>query len=313
MTGTGTDVVRVAAAAYPVDRLPDWAAYATKVSRWVAEAAEQGARLLVFPEYAALELIALLPDGLHDDILGMRPALQAFLPDFLALHGRLAREYGVTLVAGSYPVASGEGYVNRAYVFGPDGRHSHQDKLMMTRFEAEEWGIAPGEGVRVFELGGLRFGVAICYDSEFPGLARRLAEGGAELLVVPSFTGAPAGYTRVRVGGMARALEQQGYVLHAPLLADAGWTYAIETAVGAAAIYAPADLELPDSGVVAGRGWQTAGWLVQDLDLRLTRRVQREGQVLNWRDREAAATRAGPAEVVVLGPAQTPAGEESPA
>ncbi|MBB5236134.1 carbon-nitrogen hydrolase family protein [Deinococcus budaensis] len=298
-------VVRVAAAAYPVDRLPDWAAYQAKLAGWVADAAGQGARLLVFPEYAALELIALLPPELHHDILGMRPALQALLPGFLALHARLAREHGVGIVAGSVPVAQGGGFVNRAHVFGPDGTPAQQDKLLMTRFEAEEWDIAPGEGVRVFELPlpegeVLRFGVAICYDSEFPTLARRLAEGGAELLVVPSFTGGRAGYTRVRVGSMARALETQGYAVHAPLIADAAWTYAVETAVGAAALYAPADDGLPDSGIVAEGGWNAPGWLVGDLDLSLTRRVRREGHVLNWRDRAASETRPGPAEVVRL-------------
>ncbi|MDL2344440.1 carbon-nitrogen hydrolase family protein [Deinococcus sp. MIMF12] len=306
MTQTPVELVRVAAAAYPVEYLPGWAAYEAKLSGWVAGAAGQGARLLVFPEYAALELIALLPPGLHHDILGMRPALQALLPEFLALHARLARQYGVGIVAGSYPVAQDGGYVNRAYVFGPDGTHGHQDKLLMTRFEAEEWDIRPGEGVRVFDLGGLRFGVAICYDSEFPALARRLAEGGAELLVVPSFTGGRAGYTRVRVGSMARALENQCYALHAPLLADADWTYAVETAVGQAALYAPADLGLPDTGLVAGGEWQTPGWLVQDLDLRLTRQVRVGGHVLNWRDREAAALRPGEAEVVNLGTGELP-------
>ncbi|WP_027460149.1 carbon-nitrogen hydrolase family protein [Deinococcus murrayi] len=292
-----TDVVRVAAAAYPVDRLPDWEAYADKLSRWVAEAAGQGAQLLVFPEYAALELIGLLPPALHHDILGMRPALQALLPDFLALHTRLAREHGVALVAGSVPVAREEGYVNRAYVFGPDGTLGHQDKRRMTRFEAEEWAISPGEGAQVFAVGGLRFGVAICYDSEFPDFSRRLAEGGAELLVVPSFTGTPAGYTRVRVGSMARALENQCYALHAPLLADASWTYAVETAVGKAALYAPADRGLPDSGILAESDWGVPGWLVRDLDLALTRRVRREGDVLNWRDRDAIADPDAPADL----------------
>ncbi|PTA67696.1 carbon-nitrogen hydrolase family protein [Deinococcus arcticus] len=304
MTDQGS-VVRVAAAAYPVERLNGWAAYEAKLARWVAEAAAQGAQLLIFPEYAPLELISLLPSELHHDVLGMRPALQAFLPAFLALHARLAREHGVGIVAGSFPVAHGDLFVNRAYVFGPDGTQAHQDKLLMTRFEAEEWAIAPGEGVRVFELPlpgwTLRFGVAICYDSEFPALARQLAEGGAELLVVPSFTGSRAGYTRVRVGSMARALENQCYVLHAPLIADAPWTYAVEDAHGAAGLYAPADNGLPADGVVAQRGWNDSGWLVADLDLALTRHVRRDGHVLNWRDRHIGQSRPGPAEAVALG------------
>jgi len=302
MTAARVDKVRVAAAAYPVDFHPDWASYEAKVSAWVADAAGQGAQLLVFPEYAALELVSLLPPELRHDILPIRPALQALVPDFVALHARLAREYRVTLVAGSLPVAVGEGFVNRAHVFGPDGGSSHQDKLLMTRFEAEEWHIMPGSGVRVFELeGSLRFGIAMCYDSEFPHLARELAEGGAELLVVPSFTGSRAGYTRVRVGSMARALENQLYALHAPLLADADWTYSVEQAVGAAGIYAPADNGLPETGVVAQGEWNVPGWLITDLDLTLTRGVRADGHVLNWRDRHAGQDRPTPAEVVVLG------------
>ncbi|MEF2279961.1 carbon-nitrogen hydrolase family protein [Deinococcus sp. YIM 134068] len=298
-------VLRVAAAAYPVDFHADWAAYEAKVTAWVADAAGRGGRLLVFPEYAALELISLLPPDLHHDLNGMRPALQAFLPEFVALHSQLSRQHGVTIIAGSYPVAQGEGFVNRALVFGPDGSHHHQDKLMMTRFEAEEWFIDPGAGVRVFELpleGGeaLRFGVAICYDSEFPALARVLAEGGAELLVVPSFTSARSGFTRVRVGSMARALENQMYAVHAPLIADANWTYAVEQASGRAAVYAPADLDLPEDGIAAEGEWNTPGWLVTDLDLGLTRRVRENGHVLNWRDRHAAQERPTAAEVVPL-------------
>lgn len=284
--------LKVAAAAYPIDRLPDWAAFETKVTRWVEQAAAQGAELLVFPEYAPLELVALLPGALHHDVLGLRPALQAFLPDFLALHTRLARAHGVTLVAGSYPAAHGGGYVNRAFVFGPQGLLGHQDKLLMTRFEAEDWQISPGQGVTVFSAGGVGFGVVTCYDSEFPHLARRLAEGGAEVLVVPSFTGSRAGYTRVRVGSMARALENQCYAVHAPLLADAPWTSAIESAVGRAGIYAPADTGLPDTGEVARGEWNAPGWLVTALDLTLTRHVRAGGDVLNWRDRHAAQSRA---------------------
>jgi predicted amidohydrolase len=292
--------LRLAAAAYPIDFLPDWAAYQAKLSGWVADAAAQGASLLVFPEYAALELVALLPPELHHDVVEMRPALQAFLPEFLALHSRLAQQYGVGIVAGSLPVAHGDGFVNRAYIFGPDGLHSHQDKLMMTRFEAEEWHISPGSGLRVFELGGVRYGIVICYDSEFPLMARQLAEAGAEVLLVPSFTGARRGYTRVRVGSMARALENQVYAVHAPLIADAAWTYAVEDAVGMAGVYTPADDGLPEDGVLAQGGWNEPGWLVADLDLSLTQHVRADGHVLNWRDRVAGAERVTPAEVVNL-------------
>lgn len=51
--------MKLAAAAYPLDFLADWAAYAAKLSAWVTDAAGQGADLLVFPEYATMELATL--------------------------------------------------------------------------------------------------------------------------------------------------------------------------------------------------------------------------------------------------------------
>lgn len=290
--------VRVAAAAYPVDYFQSWAEFEAKITRWVESAVEQEAALLVFPEYASLELISLLPQELHHDVLAMRPALQTFLPRFLALHAELARQHGVTIVAGSFPTEQDGHFVNRAYVFAPTGSTDFQDKLLMTRFEAEEWQISPGQGVKVFGVEGTRFGIAICYDSEFPHLARALAEAGAELLLVPSFTGSEAGFTRVRVGSMARALENQYYAVHAPLLAKADWTYAVEDAVGKASIYAPADNGLPANGIVAELGWLEENWLIQDLDFELIKAVRADGHVLNWRDRSAGQTRVTPAEEV---------------
>ena len=134
-------------------------------------------------------------------------------------------------------------------------------------------------------------GIAICYDAEFPQIAQAQARAGMEVLLVPSFTGSAHGYTRVRVGSMARALEHQVYAVHAPFLADAGWTYTIESAVGAPAIYAPADggsahtpSGLPASGVLAAGQMNVPGWLQHTLDLNVTRELRRDGHVLTARD-----------------------------
>ena len=51
--------MKIATAAYPLDALHSWAQYEDKLSHWVAEAAGQGADLLVFPEYGAMELATL--------------------------------------------------------------------------------------------------------------------------------------------------------------------------------------------------------------------------------------------------------------
>lgn len=294
--------LRVAAAAYPCQPYQHWDEYQARLSAWVAGGAAGGAGVLVFPEYAALELISLLPPALWDDVRAQRGPLQAFLPAFLELHARLARQHGVYLLAGSFPVEAAVGrFVNRAHFFGPDGQADFQDKLVMTRFEAEEWSIGSGEGVKVFNTECGRLGVNICYDAEFPDFARQQAAAGMDVLLIPSFTGSAHGYTRVRVGGMARALENQIYAVHAPCLANAPWSYAIETAVGAAAIYAPADHGLPENGVAAASEPNVPGWLIHDLDLSLIREVRRSGHVLNARDQAWAQRQAaGPVIQVPL-------------
>ena len=48
--------MKLAAAAYKMDVLDSWEAYAAKLTAWVEDAAGQGADLLVFPEYGAMEL-----------------------------------------------------------------------------------------------------------------------------------------------------------------------------------------------------------------------------------------------------------------
>ena len=283
----------LAAAAYPCQQYAHWDDYEAHLSRFVFQGATTGAKLLLLPEYASLELVSLLPRELWDDVQAQRPLLQQFLPGVLDLHSRLARQHGVYLVAASYPTEVSAGhYVNRAHFFAPGGHHRHQDKVMMTRFEAEEWGIEGGDGaLHVFETELGRVGINVCYDAEFPAIAAAQAAAGMEVLLVPSFTGSAHGYTRVRVGGMARALENQVYAVHAPFLADARWTYAIESAVGAPAIYAPADPGagevpngLPPSGVLAEGGMNVPGWLPHTLDLGVTAELRRNGHVLNARD-----------------------------
>ena len=69
---------------------------------------------------------------------------------------------------------------------------------MMTRFEREDWNVVAGNDLTVFRTPLGLIAVSICYDSEFPLLARSLAEAGVELLLVPSATEALAGFTRVK-------------------------------------------------------------------------------------------------------------------
>ena len=153
-------LVRAAAAQYDVAPLADWAAYERRISAWVDEAALAGARLLLFPEYFAMELASLFGPEVPLSLPRQLSAMQELLADFLALFARLARTHGACIVAGSYPVRLADGsYRNRCHLFHPDGRRMFQDKLQMTRFETEEWHIGAGDTLKVFHTAFGRIGI----------------------------------------------------------------------------------------------------------------------------------------------------------
>ena len=285
--------VTLAAAAYPLDPLPDFAAYAAKIYTWVADAAGQGADLLVFPEYGALELAHLGGPAVAADLEAALHEVARHLPQADALHAELAMRFGVHILAASAPVfAGGARPVNRARLFGPQGLIGHQDKVMMTRFEREDWDVVAGAGLTLFDTALGRIGVVICYDSEFPLLARALAEAGAEILLVPSCTDSVAGFTRVRVGAMARALENQCVVVQAPTVGICDWCPAVDENRGRAAIYGPPDHGWPETGILAEGAMDAPGWVLATLDLSLVAKTRASGGVLphlHWPEQIAPA------------------------
>jgi predicted amidohydrolase len=295
-----TTTVRVAAWQYPIERVASWDAWLAKLDRGFAEAAARGATLCVVPEYAAMELTALCGDA-GDDLAAQLDALQPLLPAYLEAYAQLARRHDLAIVAGSFPerLASGE-VRNRLRVHARGGAVAIE-KLQMTRFERERWGVAGGDRQAVVDLGGLRVGVAICYDAEFPLVVRRLVAAGADVIAVPSCTDTAAGYHRVRVACQARALENQCYVVQAPLVGVAPWSIAVDENVGAAGVFAPPDRGFPDDGVVALGAYSEPGWIVAELDLAALARVRADGQVLNHRDWDRPEHLRG--DVAVIRPA----------
>jgi predicted amidohydrolase len=217
--------------------------------------------------------------------------------------GALAVRHGVTILGPSGPVWEGGARrpVNRATLHGPAGTLGHQDKQIMTRFEREAWDVVPGGPLGVFAAGPLRLGVTICYDAEFPLLSRALVEAGAELLLVPSCTETQAGYTRVRVGAMARALENQCVAVHSPLVGTSPWCPPVDVGRGAAALYGPPDRGFPETGILAATPPDTPGWAVAEVDPEAIRRVRADGTVLNHRHWPEQAERLRIAPAAPLG------------
>lgn len=277
--------VKIAAAQYDISFLENWPHYQDKVQRWVLKAASQNAKILLFPEYGSMELASLFSKDIYSSLSKQLESMQSLLDEYIGLYKTLAKQYGCYIQAGTFPVRmeSGE-YRNRAFLFMPDGRVDYQDKLMMTRFENEQWLIHHGEELKCFDTDYGRIAINVCYDCEFPMLARKQVEAGANLILVPSCTDTLAGFHRVKIGCQARALENQCYVVQSPTVGKAPWSEAVDVNIGAAAIYTPVDRGFPDDGILAMGELNASQWVMAEISLGEIATVRKQGQVFNYRD-----------------------------
>jgi predicted amidohydrolase len=277
--------IKIATAQYDISFLENWQQYQEKVERWVIEASEQDAKILLFPEYASMELASLFGKEVYSSLSKQLAAMQSLHNDYLDLFRGLAKKYQCIIQPGTFPVKMDTGaYRNRAYLFMPDGQFDYQEKLMMTRFENEQWLIQKGEELKCFDTEYGKIAINICYDSEFPMLARKQVEAGANLILVPSCTDTLAGYHRVKIGCQARALENQCYVVQSTLVGNAPWSEAVDVNIGAAAVYTPVDRGFPDNGILTEGKLNTVQWVIAEISLSACGTVREQGQVFNYRD-----------------------------
>jgi predicted amidohydrolase len=169
-----------------------------------AEAKANGADLLILPEMY-LSGYNIGPDNARHQavtVAGLQPARE------------IAASQKIALVFG-YPELVGDAVANSAVLIGPDGdillnyRKSHLfgdlDRAMFKEVGAR-FGLA--------ELSGVKIGLLICYDIEFPEPARLLAVAGADIILIPTAQMEP--YHQVAKHVIpARAYENQVYMAYA--------------------------------------------------------------------------------------------------
>ncbi|WP_202845627.1 nitrilase-related carbon-nitrogen hydrolase [Luteimonas saliphila] len=276
--------MKLAAARYAIGRPSGFAAFAERQRRLLGAVAEHGVRIALLPEYLSLELAATFDDAVSSDLHASLAAIQRHRQDWIELYSAIARETGLLVVAGTFLLDTGGGrYRNRCDLFLPNGGHAWQDKLQLTGFEKRAGVIDGGDALKVFEFEGLRLGVAVCYDAEFPLPVRAQCEAGARLLLVPSCTDTDAGATRVRVGCLARALENRCFVAQSVTAGEAPWSPALDVNTGEAAVFAPMDAGFPADGVLADtRG--TGEWAIAEIDIAALNASRASAQVANDRD-----------------------------
>jgi predicted amidohydrolase len=278
---------KIATAQYPLTSFEHIVQWQQKCEKWVQDAVNQGADVLVFPEYGSLELASLFPEETRNNPAQLFAEMQPLFATFLRTFQTLVVQYKKIIIAPSFIHRHQNTYCNRVFVFGANGSIDYQDKLFLTRTEREVWGLqdAP-QRLTVFSANWGKFGIQMCYDSEFAIGADLLAKEGVELLIVPSCTTSKRGAARVHIGSQARAMEQQIYTAVAQIVGDAPWFPLLAANFGFAAVYASPDLGLPEDGIIKRGEAQQTGWLLTEIDLEVNRIVRQEGQMLNYKDHQ---------------------------
>lgn len=258
--------IRIAAVATPLWQPRSVEEWSERFIGSVRFAADAGARLVVFGEYATAPLLAHNLDWAHWDGIWAGTAARA------------AREHNLAVCAGTHLMHDGQRLVNRCLIALPDGQAFTQDKLHPTPWE-KVWRVAATDQIRVLAVAGARIAVLTCYDIEFPEAARAAARAGAEVLLVPSWTDDRQGFYRVRHCAHARAIEDCCAVVHAPLVGNLPMLPGFEQAVGSAGILTPCDIGTAPDGLAAAGAWNAAEVIVADIDLLHIRSLRSGGTV----------------------------------
>lgn len=274
---------RVACVQYEVRGIDTFADFAQQVQYFTETAADYESEFLLFPELFTAQLLSPLKFHTAQDAFRK---LATFTDQFVALMSHEAKRYGLYIIAGSTVVEEADGrLLNRAFIFSPDGTYVAQPKLHITPSERDWCGIDGGSELYLIQTPKAKFGVLICYDIEFPEVARYLADQGAEVIFVPFCTDNRQGYLRVRYCSQARAIENQIYVVTAGVVGNLPGVPAMDIHYGRAAVYTPSDFEFARDGIQAEADDNIETLLVTDLDISDLYRSHSEGSVTPQTDR----------------------------
>lgn len=274
--------VRVSSVQYHLHTIQSFTEFAEQVEHYVKTAKEFGAEFLLFPEFFTTQLLSIGNGERKALSIGELPS---FTDSYLSLFTRLAREHHLHIIGGTHVIRRGDRLYNTAHLFYPDGKIEIQEKLHITPTEVKEWKLTPGDELRIFDTEKGKIAVLICYDVEFPELARMARAKGADLLFVPSCTDDRHGFLRVRYTAHARAVENQVYVVTSGTVGALPTVDFMRANYGQSAIITPNDIPFPPDGILAQGDLNQDMIITADLDLSLLQEVRDSGSVTTWQDR----------------------------
>ncbi len=276
-----TAPVRVCAVQYQMRAVESFDDFARQTEYFVDVASDYKCDFILFPEIFTTQLLSFLPD--------LRPGLSVrklseFTPQYLEHFSKLSIKYNINIIGGSHFTVENDHLFNISYFFRRDGTLGKQYKLHITPNERRWWGIEPGNKLEIFNTDRGKIAILICYDIEFPELARFAVEHGAQILFVPFCTDERYAYLRVRYCAQARCIENHLFVVIAGNVGNLPSVENLDIHYAQSAIFTPSDISFSRDAIQAEATPNVETVIFDDVDLELLKKHRQTGSVLNWQD-----------------------------
>ncbi len=276
--------VRVATVQFMMRGIETKDEFKKQIEYFVDVASDYHADFVVFPENITLQLLSLEEKPLQPKE-GVERIVE-YTDWYTKFMSAFAVSYNVNIIGGTHPIFDDDGEIkNVCFVFLRDGSVHAREKIHPTPSEAYWWNIKGGKRAEVINTDCGPIGVMICYDSEFPELARHLVDQGAAILFVPFCTDERRGFLRVRYCCHARAIENQCYVVLSGVVGNLPNVENMDIHYAESCILTPCDFAFARDGIAADTAPNTETIAFADLNLSDLRASRQSGTVRNLYDR----------------------------
>jgi predicted amidohydrolase/GNAT superfamily N-acetyltransferase len=277
------DHVRVATVQYEQRKLSSFEEFVTHVDYFIRVVAEYRTDFVVFPELFTMQLLSIdNKDHSPDEAIAH---LATYTERYKAMMTEFAVSYNINIIGGSTATKVGDHMENMAYIFLRDGSIHTQAKIHPTPDERQVWHMTGDNQLNHIMTDCGPIGVLICYDSEFPELARHLIDQGMYILFVPFCTDQRSGYLRIRYCAQARAVENQCYVVISGNVGNLPGVQNMNVQYAQSCVLTPSDFPFAHDGIAADTPANVETIAFADLNIKSLIAARNTGSVINLQDR----------------------------
>lgn len=262
--------------------------FSAHLDNFVKQAKQKNASLVLFPEFSIAPLI----EEMNGDLIAATQWLENKIKELAVL-------YKIYICGGSGAYLVNDKLYNQSFLVNPDGKLTYQPKINLIESEKAE-NFTGGNIINIFETPFVKLAICICYDIEFPELARELALQGVDLILNPSYTVDQYGENRVRYCAQARTVENHIFVAKSCLVGKDGHTSPPE-GFGKSALYSPIDHGFTANGIVAEtKHSQTEELLIAEVNLEKLYTLRQQSSTSPIDDHQKLKTREITIEIIKL-------------